>query len=146
MDGFGFVGSMQKLGVERRLITAGENKGFLDPFSPQQESQQRHARELVNAIHQQFIDVVRKGRGNRLKDDASIFSGLIWTGEGSLKLGLADAFGSLDYVAREVIKAEKVIDFTQRENFAERVAKRIGAGAGEAASRWLMPPAGASLR
>jgi protease IV len=126
MNGFGFTGVMEKLGVERRLLTAGENKAFLDPFSPLNNKQEKYAKEMLNEIHQQFIDVVRQGRGERLKDDPELFSGTVWTGERSIKLGLADAVGSSDYVAREIIKAESIVDYTTREGFAERFAKRFG--------------------
>jgi len=132
MDNFGFVDTMQKLGVERRVLTSGENKAFLDPFSPLEPRQVEHAKALIGEIHQQFIDVVRKGRGTRLKDSPELFSGLIWTGSKSIELGLTDAFGSLDYVAREVVKAEQIVDYTQKENIAERFAKRFGAGAAAA--------------
>ncbi|MDQ5849234.1 MAG: S49 family peptidase [Pseudomonadota bacterium] len=129
MNGFGFTGLMEKLGVERRLITAGENKGMLDPFSPLDEKDQEYAKQLVNEIHQQFIGVVREGRGKRLKETPEMFSGLIWTGQKSVDLGLADGFGSLEFVAREVVKAEDIVDFSQKEGFAEKVAKRFGAAA-----------------
>jgi protease IV len=129
MDGFGFVGAMEMLGVERRLLAAGKNKGFLDPFSPINESQKEYARRMLEEIHQQFIKVVREGRGSRLKETPDIFSGLVWTGEESLRLGLADAQGSMEYVAREVIKAEDIVDYSVQENLAERLAKRVGAGA-----------------
>ena len=129
MDGFGFTGVMDKLGVERRLLTAGENKGFLDPFSPQAERQKAYAQSLLKNIHQQFIDVVKAGRGKRLKETPEMFSGLIWTGEQSIELGLADAYGSVDSVARDVIQAEKVLDYSVKDNIAERFAKRLGAGA-----------------
>lgn len=129
MDGFGFTGTMEKLGVERRLLTAGENKGFLDPFSPQAERQKAFAQSLLNNIHQQFIDVVKAGRGKRLKETPEMFSGLMWTGEQSVALGLADGYGSVDSVARDVIKADKVLDYSVKDNIAERFAKRIGAGA-----------------
>ena len=132
MDGFGVTGLMEKLGVERRLLTAGDNKGFLDPFLPVDERQKLHAQTLLEDIHQQFIAVVREGRGKRLKETPDMFSGLIWTGQKSLELGLADAYGSLDYVAREVIKAENIVDYTQKENLAEKVARRFGAGAASA--------------
>jgi len=127
MDGFGFTGAMEKLGIERRLLAAGENKGFLDPFSPVQESQKEYAEKMLNEIHQQFINVVRQGRGKRLKETPEMFSGLLWIGPKSIELGLADALGGVDYVAREVIKAEDIVDFTPRENIAERVARRFGA-------------------
>ncbi len=127
MDGFGFTGSMDKVGVERRLLTAGENKGFLDPFSPQVPQHKAHAQALLDSIHKQFIDVVKNGRGKRLKETPEIFSGLMWTGEQSIQLGLADEYGSVDSVARDVIKAEKVLDYSVKDNIAERFAKRLGA-------------------
>jgi protease-4 len=129
MDSFGVTGLMEKLGVERRLLTAGENKGFLDPFLPVDPAQKAHAQALLEDVHRQFIGVVRDGRGKRLKETPDMFSGLVWTGQKSVELGLADAFGSLDYVAREVVKAEKVVDYTQKENLAEKFARRFGAGA-----------------
>jgi len=128
MDGFGFVGAMEKLGIERRLLTAGVNKGMLDPFSPQNPQHDAFAREMLAQIHQQFIKVVREGRGKRLKETPELFSGLVWNGEDAVRLGLADRFGNLDFVAREVVKAEEIVDYTPRENVAERLAKRFGAG------------------
>lgn len=132
LDGFGVTGLMEKLGVERRLLTAGENKGFMDPFLPVDEKQRRHAQTLLNEIHQQFIGVVREGRGKRLKETPDMYSGLIWTGQKSVELGLADAIGSMEYVAREVIKAENIVDYTQKDNIAEKFARRLGAGAASA--------------
>lgn len=131
MDGFGFTGTMEKLGVERRLLTAGENKGFLDPFSPQDEKQKEHARLLLGEIHKQFIDVVRQGRGKRLKETPDMFSGLMWTGSQSIQLGLADDFGTVDSVARDLIKVENILDYSVKENIAERMAKRLGAEMGQ---------------
>ena len=131
MDGFGFNGVMEKYGVERRLITAGVNKGLLDPYSPLLPKQRAYAQAMLDQIHQQFIAVVREGRGKRLKETPDTFSGLFWNGEEAVKLGLADDFGNLDYVAREVIKAEDVVDYTPRDNVAERLAKRFGAAMGE---------------
>ena len=128
MNGFGFTGLMDKLGIERRLLTAGENKGMLDPFSPMEEDDVAHAKQMLSDIHHQFIGVVREGRGKRLKEAPDIFSGLIWTGQKSIDLGLADGIGSLEFVAREVVKAEDIVDFTQKEGFAEKFAKRFGAG------------------
>ena len=145
MDGFGFTGTMEKLGVERRLITAGENKGFLDPFSPQTEQQRAYAQVLLDQIHEQFIAVVKAGRGERLKETPEIFSGLFWTGQQAIELGLADKLGSLDFVAREVVHAEEIIDYTRRENVAERLAKRFGAAMGGGAARALQSTA-AQLR
>jgi protease-4 len=127
MDGFGFTGAMQKFGVERRLMTAGENKAMLDPFSPVNPKHQVLAQKMLNEIHQQFITVVREGRGNRLKETPETFSGLFWSGEAGIRMGLADGLGSMDYVAREVIKEPNVVDFTSHEDFADRVAKRLGA-------------------
>jgi protease-4 len=132
LDSFGVTGLMQKLGVERRLLTAGDNKGFLDPFLPVDPTQKAHAQALLEDVHRQFIGAVRDGRGSRLKETPDMFSGLVWTGQKSVELGLADAFGSLDYVAREVVKAEKVVDYTQKENLAEKFARRLGAGAAHA--------------
>jgi protease-4 len=129
MDAFGVVGLMEKLGIERRLITAGKNKALLDPFLPLEEAHRQIAIDLINEIHEQFIAAVRDGRGKRLKETPDMFSGLIWSGAKSVELGLADAFGSLDYVAREVIKAEDIVDYTQKENLAEKFARRFGAGA-----------------
>jgi protease-4 len=135
MDGFGFTGLMEKLGVERRLMTAGENKGFLDPFSPQTATHREHAQVMLNQIHRQFIDVVKAGRGKRIKETPELFTGLFWTGQQAVELGLADQFGNLDYVAREVIKAEELVDYTRRANVAERLVKRFGAAIGEGAIR-----------
>ncbi len=131
MDGFGFTGLMDKLGVERRLMTAGENKGFLDPFSPQTDKQRAFAQAMLDQIHKQFIDVVKAGRGKRLKETPDMFSGLFWTGQQAVDLGLADQLGNLDYVAREVVKAEEIVDYTRHPNVAERLIKRFGAAIGE---------------
>ncbi|MDE2398395.1 MAG: S49 family peptidase [Burkholderiales bacterium] len=133
MDGFGFTGLMDKLGIERRLLTAGDNKGMLDPYSPDNERQTAYARAMLEQIHQQFIAAVRKGRGTRLKENDETYSGLFWNGEEAVKLGLADHLGNLEYVAREVVKAEDVVDYTPRENVAERLAKRFGAAMGAGA-------------
>lgn len=146
MDGFGFAGALEKLGVERRLLTAGENKGFLDPFSPLDPEQREHAQKMLNAIHAQFMKVVREGRGDRLKESPELFSGLMWTGEKSVDIGLADGLGSLEYVAREIIKAEDLVDFTPRENIAERVAKRFGAAMADALVRFGTSYTGSNLR
>ena len=131
MDGFGFTGSMEKLGVERRLLTAGQSKGFLDPFSPQNESHKDHAKQMLDEIHQQFIDVVRKGRGKRLKETPEMFSGLMWSGAKSIELGLADGYGTVESVARDVFNATDVRDFSVKQNFAEKFAKQLGAQMGE---------------
>ncbi|WP_444632975.1 S49 family peptidase [Cupriavidus oxalaticus] len=138
MDGFGFTGLMNKLGVERRLYTSGANKGMLDPFSPQVPRQKAYAEEMLKEIHAQFIGVVKEGRGDRLKDDPELFSGLFWSGERSIELGLADALGTADSVARDVLKAEDIVDYTIKENIAERVAKRFGAAVGTAAMKTML--------
>ncbi|HYY61137.1 MAG TPA: S49 family peptidase [Burkholderiales bacterium] len=138
MNGFGFTGLMDKLGVERRLITAGDNKGMLDPFSPLREKDKDYINVLMKDIHQQFIGAVRDGRGKRLKETPDMFSGLIWTGEKSVELGLADGYGSLDSVARDVIKAEDIVDYTQKEGFAEKVAKRFGAAAASSLAEFAL--------
>ena len=135
MDGFGFTGLMDKLGVERRLMTAGENKGFMDPFSPQTEKQREFAQTMLNQIHQQFIGAVKAGRGTRLKESAETFSGLFWTGQQAINMGLADQLGDVNFVAREVIKAEDLVDYTRKDNVAERLVKRFGASIGEGAMR-----------
>jgi protease-4 len=127
MDGFGFTQTMEKLGVERRLLTAGENKGFLDPFSPLDPKQQAFAKQMLEEIHGQFIGVVREGRGKRLKETPEMFSGLVWSGEKSIQLGLADGLGSVESVARDVIKAEDIVDYTQQDSLVERLAGRLGA-------------------
>ena len=138
MNGFGFSGLMEKLGVDRRLITAGENKGMLDPFSPVNDKDVEHARLLVKDIHQQFISVVREGRGKRLKETPDMFSGLIWTGQMSIELGLADGLGSLESVARDVVKAEDIVDYSQKENFAEKVARRFGASVASSLAEYAL--------
>ena len=135
MDSFGFTGLMQKVGVERRLMTAGENKGIGDPFSPMSDKQKAFTQGMLNQIHAQFIRVVKEGRGSRLRETPETFSGLYWSGEQAVAMGLADHLGNLDYVAREVIKAEEVIDYTPKENIAERLAKRFGASIGAGAVR-----------
>jgi len=133
MDSFGATGLMDKLGVERRLLTAGENKGIGDPFSPLTDKQRGYIQVTLDQIHQQFIAVVKQGRGARLKETPETFSGLFWNGEQALAMGLVDHLGNLDYVAREVVKAEEVIDYTPKDNVAERLAKRFGAAIGAGA-------------
>ena len=133
MDGFGFTGTMEKLGVERRLITAGENKGIGDPFTPLSDKHRAYTQAMLDQIHQQFIKVVKEGRGKRLKVSPETFSGLFWNGEEAVKLGLADGLGNLDFVARDIVHAEEIIDYTTRENVAERLAKRFGASIGAGA-------------
>ena len=125
MDGFGFTGTMEKLGIERRLLTAGEHKNFLDPFAPMDPRQREHATGMLGEIHEQFISVVQQGRGDRLKDTPEIYSGVVWTGQKSIELGLADAMGSVEYVAREVIKAEDIVNYSKREGLFDRFTKRF---------------------
>jgi protease-4 len=133
INGFGFVEGMRDLGIERRLLTAGENKGFLDPFSPLKASDREHVQRMLDELHAQFIDTVKEGRGDRLKvaDYPQLFSGLFWSGEEAKEMGLVDEFGSSSYVAREVIGAEEIVDFTPKEEVWERLARNIGAGAAE---------------
>lgn len=137
MDGFGFTGAMAKLGIERRLITAGDNKGLLDPFSPADPAQRAYVQATLDQIHQQFIATVKQGRGDRLKPAPDTFSGLFWNGEEAVKLGLVDRLGNLDFVAREVVGAAEIIDYTPHDNLAERVAKRFGAAIGAGAVQAL---------
>jgi protease-4 len=133
MNGFGFVGLLDKLGIERRLMTSGRNKGMLDPFSPRDLDQEGYAQQMLEQVHQQFITVVRQGRGKRLKEDETTFSGLFWNGQQAVSMGLVDRLGSLDQVAREVVKHEDIVDYTQHEDIAERLAKRFGAALGAGA-------------
>lgn len=144
MSSFGFTGLMDKLGIERRLMTAGENKALMDPFSPTSARHKEFTQAMLKEIHEQFITAVRNGRGKRLKDSPEIFSGLFWTGNTAISLGLADALGTVDSVARDVLKAEDVIDYTVREGLSDRVLKKFGAAMGEGAARavaaeWLKP-------
>ncbi|TXI30662.1 MAG: S49 family peptidase [Nitrosomonas oligotropha] len=126
IDGFGFTGTLEKLGIERRLLTAGENKNFLDPFAPLDPIQKEHATHLLREIHEQFIQVVKQGRGERLKDAPEIFSGIVWTGQKSIDLGLADEMGNAEYVAREIIQAEVLVDFSPHEGLSDLFSKRFG--------------------
>src|SRR2546423_14885834 len=126
---------MEKCGVERRPHTPGENKAILYTFSPFDEKQKRHAQSMLDEIHKQFIDVVRKGRGKRLHESSDIFSGLLWTGARSVELGLSDGFGSGDSVAREGIKAEDIFDYTKKQEFTERFAQRFGAAMASALAK-----------
>ncbi len=147
-DGFGFTGAMEKFGVQRRLQTAGKNKGLGDPFSPESEEQKAHLQSMLDEIHRQFIKVVRDGRGKRLKDSPDLFSGLFWTGAQSIELGLADGYGSVESVARDVVKAEVVIDYTERQSISERFARKLGASIGSSFAGGLFDAAakGARLR
>ncbi len=138
MEGFGFTGLMDKLGVTRRMITAGSNKGMMDPFSKENPKQVEMIKGMLDEIHQQFIAVVKEGRGDRLKDNPELFTGRVWSGEQAIKIGLADGYGTVDSVARDIFKAPDILDYTVKENFAERVAKRFGAEAGSAAGKALI--------
>ncbi|MFH1043959.1 MAG: S49 family peptidase [Pseudomonadota bacterium] len=138
MDGFGFAGGMEKLGVERRLLAAGENKNFMDPFSPVDPKQKEYALGMLNDIHRQFIAVVKQGRGKRLKDNPELFSGLVWTGQKAVELGLADGFGSVESVARDVVKAETIFDYTEKSNPVERIARRFGAAAAKGFAEYTL--------
>ncbi|MBE9608558.1 S49 family peptidase [Chitinilyticum piscinae] len=140
MDGFGFTGAMDKLGVQRRLLTAGSNKGFLDPFSPLDEGQKAKAQVMLDEIHQQFITAVKQGRGKRLQDgNPDLFSGMVWSGATGKQLGLVDELGSVDSVARDVIKVEKLVDFTPQDSLADRLARQIGVSAATQLSTHLQP-------
>lgn len=138
MNGFGFVETMKKVGVERRLMTAGEYKGFLDPFGPVKPAEARHAQQMLDEIHQQFIETVRQGRGKALKETKTMFSGLFWTGEEAIKMGLVDSLGGTSYVAREVIGAEEIVDYTYRENVFDRFARRLGTAMAQTISTDLL--------
>lgn len=146
MDGFGFTGTMAKLGVERRLLTAGENKGFMDPFSARNPKHEAFTKLMLEEIHQQFISVVKQGRGKRLKESPETFSGLFWSGQKSIEMGLADEIGSLESVARDVIKAEDIVDFTAHDGLADRLAKRFGAGVASAFPGFSSQVNGMTLR
>ena len=137
MDGFGFVGTLDKLGIERRLLTAGEHKALLDPFSPENPIEKQHVQSLLNEIHEKFIEIVKQGRGDRLADDPALFSGLFWTGEKALELGLIDGLGSAGYVAREVVGEEEIVDYTYQEDLLDRFAKRIGSAMASQFKSWL---------
>lgn len=138
MDGFGFVDVMKKVGVERRLITAGEHKGFLDPFGPVKPTEAKHVQQLLDEIHRQFIETVRQGRGKSLKVTKDMFSGLFWTGEEAIKMGLVDSLGGASYVAREVIGAEEIVNYTHREKALDRFARRFGASMAQMLSTELL--------
>jgi protease-4 len=138
MDGYGFTGLMDKVGVERRLLTAGENKGFLDPFSPQSPKHKEYAQVMLNEIHQQFIEVVRAGRGKRLKETPDTFSGLFWSGSKAVEMGLADGFGTVNSVARDEFKSDEIVDYTEHEGLSDRVLKKFGAAAGTSAMKAML--------
>jgi len=137
MDNFGFVELMNKLGIERRLLTAGENKGLFDPFLPEDSKQKAHLQSMLNEVHQHFIQAVKDGRGDRLVDQGDIFSGLIWTGEKAIELGLVDAYGTPQSVARDVVEAEKLVNFTPKSGLLDRIASRIGTAVSDSVWRYL---------
>ena len=140
MDGFGFVDIMQKMGVERRLLTAGAHKAMLDPFSPPKEYETKYMQGLLDEVHQQFISAVKAGRGDRLKETPDMFSGLVWTGEAGVKIGVADGFGNDDYVAKEIIGAETLVDFTQQGSLLEKISGKLGASFGHAIGSLIQSP------
>jgi protease-4 len=131
MDSFGLVGLIEKLGIERRLLTAGEHKALLDPFLPENKDEKEQLQAMLDQVHEHFIRAVKEGRGDRLKDQPDLFSGLIWTGEEAIKLGLADAYGSTQYVAREIVKHEDIVDFSNKDLLLDRLAERMGAAFGK---------------
>lgn len=140
MDGFGFVDVMQKLGVERRLLTAGAHKAMLDPFSPPKADETEFMQSLINQVHQQFITAVKTGRGDRLKETPDMFSGLVWTGEESIKNGISDAYGNDDFVAKNIIGAEKQVNFSQQKSFLDKMSGKLGASFGQALGSLLLSP------
>ena len=140
MDGFGFVDIMQKMGVERRLLTAGAHKAMLDPFSPPKEDETKYMQGLLDEVHQQFISAVKAGRGDKLKETPDMFSGLVWTGEAGVKIGVADGFGNDDYVAKEIIGAETLVDFTQQGSVLEKISGKLGASFGHAIGSLIQSP------
>lgn len=135
IDGFGFVEALEELGIERRLLTAGENKGILDPFLPLQPDQREFLLGVLDRLHQQFIAVVRDGRGDRLVGGDEVFSGLFWSGEESVALGLADGLGSSGYVARELIGAEKIVEFKTKKSLLEELTDSLGVSIAESLLR-----------
>lgn len=139
MDGFGFVEGMQKLGVERRLLTAGSHKAMLDPFTPRKESETLYMQNLLNQVHQQFIQAVKMGRGTRLKEFPDMFSGLVWSGEEAVKIGLVDDFATQKEVAKKIIGAEEEVNFTPQERLVDKIAGRLGTSFGQALSSFLQP-------
>lgn len=141
MGSFGFVETMNKLGVERRVMTAGDHKALLDPFAPVDPVAKRHLQGVLGSIHQQFINAVKQGRGERLKETPDMFSGLIWTGSEGIKLGLVDELGDVRYVAEKVIGVKRMVNFTPEENLLDRISHRFGTAVGQ--SLWSM--AGVSL-
>ena len=140
MDSFGVVDAMEKLGIESRTLTAGENKALLDPFSPVNEKAVQHLQAMIDRIHQQFIDAVRQGRGERLKETDELFSGLIWTGDKAIEFGLVDEIGSASFVAREVIGAEDIVEYSVEQDVLERLVDRLGASTAKILSKEYFSP------
>ena len=140
MDGFGFVDTMKNIGVERRLLTAGAHKAMLDPFSPPNPDETAYMQGLINQVHQQFITAIKDGRGTRLKETPDMFSGLVWTGEEGIKLGIADAYGSDRSVAKDLIGADKLVDFTESDQFLDKVMGKMGTSFGHALTSVLQMP------
>ena len=141
MDGFGFVDTMKMVGVEHRLITSGAHKAMLSPFAPSKADETAYMQGLLNQVHQQFIAAVKQGRGARLKETPDTFSGLVWTGEEGVKLGIADAFGNDSSVAKDQIGADRLVDFTESEKFIDKIVGKMGASFGHALSSVLQTPA-----
>ncbi|MFP5431359.1 MAG: signal peptide peptidase SppA [Gammaproteobacteria bacterium] len=146
MQGFGVEGLMQKLGVEDRTLTAGDNKAIMSPFAPVRPEDKAHVKMLLDTIHQQFVAAVKQGRGQRLKDSPEIFSGLFWTGQQAVELGLADGVGSVDSVARSIVGAEKVVDYSIAESPLDSLLGRFGASVGTALAARLAPAQGVQLQ
>ena len=140
MDGFGVVDAMEKLGIESRTLTAGKNKALLDPFTPADEDAMKHLQAMIDDIHQQFIGAVKKGRGDRLKEFDDLFTGLIWTGREAVEFGLVDNIGSASYVAREVIGAEDIVEYTVEEDVLERLVDRLGASTAKMLNKEVFSP------
>jgi protease-4 len=144
MDGFGFTGTMEKLGVERRLLTAGRDKGMLDPFSPSSPEHDAAAQAILDEVHREFITAVTAARGDRLKRDTDLFTGRLWSGGSAIEIGLADARGSVASVARDVVKIQKLVDFTDKETIVDRLGRRLGVsisswfGLDEASGVWRL--------
>ncbi len=136
INGFGFTGLIDKIGIERRLITAGKNKAFMDPFSPQSEQQKQYAQNLIDEVHRQFIEVVKNGRGSRLKENDTIFSGLVWTGSQAIELGLADALGSVESVSRDVLKTNTIVNYTEEDKLSDWVLQKLGTSMGEGIAKY----------
>lgn len=143
-DGFGFVDVMNKVGVERRVITAGKNKGFMDPFSPVDPEHKAFMEEVLRNVHQQFVGAVKQGRGERLKDDPDLYSGLVWSGEQALALGLIDGFGSPGSVARDVIRQPRMVDYSTEKDPFDALADKLGVSMGRAGMQALLQSASAA--